>query len=228
MGILAIIAFSVFVSIYYRRKRSAKRDKIREAQEASLRPPTPEMRGVHAFIPRYFPGAARPPSITSSLHSTRSTSSSSIGPSHGLNYPIAPDVPSYTSPSPRPRETVMTEAVPIPLAIALRPGVSRLPDDDDLVPPSYNDVHQNPLLIVPAYSPPEPSLPTSSSSPVASLDSTPTPSSSEDGMSTSLLIPERQPPESTHMRQSQPSAPSRATSEQPLIPTHTILDDRLH
>lgn len=148
MGVLAVVSFTVFLSICYRRRRSALPHKMREAREASLRPQSPEMRGLaQPFIPRYFPGSSpyRPPSIgtASSIGSRRN---SSEGPSHGLNYPLAAAIPPYSAPSATP-----TSPPTISRVIAARPPVSRLPDDDDVIPPSYNEAQSMPLVTVPLY-----------------------------------------------------------------------------
>ncbi|KIJ36405.1 hypothetical protein M422DRAFT_261145 [Sphaerobolus stellatus SS14] len=153
VGVLGIVAVSTFISIFYRRLRSAKREKIEEAREASLRPPSPEMRGIHTFIPRYFPGTNRPASVTSNS-SGGSTGSSSMGPSHGLSYPLAPDdAPSRPPrPQPQPQPQIQIQA-PVPLAIALRAPVARMSEDDYNSPPSYSEVHTTPLVLAPAYTP---------------------------------------------------------------------------
>lgn len=152
-GVLAILSFIVATSIYIRRRRSAKREKIREAQEESLRP---EMRGPQPFVPRYFPGTTVTSQSQSSNPSTslvvdssvsRRSSRSSLGPSHGLNYPLAPEIPAYSSVAP----SIAEIRPPLPISIALRAPVARLPDDEDVVPPSYQEVGQTALLSSPVF-----------------------------------------------------------------------------
>ncbi|GJJ09281.1 hypothetical protein Clacol_003503 [Clathrus columnatus] len=151
-GVLAVLSFIVAVNLYLRRRRSAKREKIREAQEESLRP---EMRGPQPFIPRFFPGtivsqtsgtSTTTASATQSV--SRRSSQSSMGPSHGLNYPLAPEIPAYSPPT-----SVISEVPrPLPVSIALRAPVVRLPDDDDTaLPPSYQEVGQTTLLSIPVF-----------------------------------------------------------------------------
>lgn len=120
------------------------------------------MRGPQPFIPRYFPGTVTSQSIpstapTNSMNSSsvsRRSSQSSLGPSHGLNYPIAPDVPAYT-----PSTAIAEIPRPLPVSVALRPPVARLPEEDDVVPPSYQEVGQTTLLSLPVFgAPPAPSF----------------------------------------------------------------------
>ncbi|KAF8591777.1 hypothetical protein K439DRAFT_1626777 [Ramaria rubella] len=173
MGVLAVISFTVCVSIWRRRRKSAKRNKRIEAEEAANRPASPEMRGPQPFIPRYFPGSVVPTSSLShrslSRPSSLSGGSDEIGPSHGLDFPPAPEhlanVPAYSPP---------------PLVLPAEQ------DETDAVPPRYQDVGRTPLVSI---------LPLTQITIPPDLDESPSSSVRSGGAitptSTTLLFPER-------------------------------------
>lgn len=156
VGVLGILALSIFLSIWWRRIRAARRE--REAENSSRNGSSgdngrentengnrPQMSGPRPFIPRYFPGTIPPPYSPSTGSSSHST----------LNLDVTPmtpaDLPIYSGqglPSTR------------PLTYADVPPQSPPPAADDSVslsgfipPPPFGVAIASPVLTMPDASP---------------------------------------------------------------------------
>lgn len=174
LGVLAVISLAVFISICRRRRKSAKRQKRREALESALRPDSPEMRGPQPFIPRYFPGVVPPraspsPPPFSSLSATTSRTSD-IGPSHGLEFPPAPE---HVNAPPYDRVPLVLPEPMSRVPISLPPVTRRVSNGDPELP-RYQDVRETQLVSIPVSIPASirpPSLPPSLEEPTPSSSS---------------------------------------------------------
>ncbi|KAJ3861345.1 hypothetical protein EV359DRAFT_84414 [Lentinula novae-zelandiae] len=103
VGVLGTLALCIFLSIWTRRRRSAKRERIEQARERELASArnTPPIIGPAPFIPRYFPriGPAAPPPYIGPTHNVRDTSffhtSSPPSPNlpPGYPQPVASSIP---------------------------------------------------------------------------------------------------------------------------------------
>ncbi|KAL4257043.1 hypothetical protein AB1N83_012145 [Pleurotus pulmonarius] len=153
VGVLAIFAAGLAISIYYRRVRSARRLR-RERDNESLHTEgsedSPRMYGPAPFVPRYFPGTvptAPPPYIPTTSRSSLSSPDSS---------PASPYSPLMSSASSIP--VTMTYA-DLPPALPLRLEDVLLADDVPPVPPpSFGEAIASPLRI-PLALPPPPGIP---------------------------------------------------------------------
>ncbi|KAJ3825763.1 hypothetical protein EV361DRAFT_892932 [Lentinula raphanica] len=78
VGVLGTLAFCLFLSIWTRRRRSAKRERLEQARERELAASRniPPIIGPAPFIPRYFPriNPAAPPPYVGPSHNVQDTS----------------------------------------------------------------------------------------------------------------------------------------------------------
>jgi hypothetical protein len=128
--VLATISACLAFSIYWRRRRSARRqmqDRERQVESQSSHSDvsgnSPSMRGPALFVPRYFPGtvpAAPPPYVT---------------PAEGLSVPSPPDLPSIGLRHQPPPPFQSTPSHPAPAA--LFPLVTQGAEPSDPPPPLF-------------------------------------------------------------------------------------------
>ncbi|KAE9406860.1 hypothetical protein BT96DRAFT_1014553 [Gymnopus androsaceus JB14] len=95
VGVLGTLALCIFLSIWTRRRKSAKRERLARAREPEISPADimPPMLGPAPFVPRYFPRTGPPPPppyIAPSSTIRTQTSSLHTFTSHPVVHPSPP------------------------------------------------------------------------------------------------------------------------------------------
>ncbi|KAJ7581478.1 hypothetical protein C8J56DRAFT_265751 [Mycena floridula] len=157
VGVLGFLALSIFLSIWWRRIRAARREReaenssrneslLQNAENGPENGNRPQMSGPRPFIPRYFPGTIPPPYSPSTGSSSHSST---------LNLDVASttpaDLPIYSGQGPPSMR---------PLTYADVPPQSPPPAADDNVslsgfipPPPFGVAIASPVLTLPDASP---------------------------------------------------------------------------
>ncbi|KAI8992822.1 hypothetical protein BD414DRAFT_482320 [Trametes punicea] len=221
VGLLAVLALSLAISIYRRRARAARRDRQRRAHNRSspdfdgesfhtdASEDSPPMQGPTPFVPRYFPGTvvpAPPPPYTPPSEQTAALLASASPVSSPLWAPprlLAPgeDVLYADQPPPTPP--------PLP-----EDGL-----DDYFAPPSFQIAISSPIpAILAGYSPVPTSSPPASPTPVPRLSNGP------ESRGVYATVPPHSRSRANSDAQSQRSdwsdrPPSFASQAPPLVPT---------
>lgn len=206
VGVLAVFAAGLAISIYYRRVRSARRLR-RERDNESLHTEgsedSPRMHGPAPFVPRYFPGTvptAPPPYIPSTSRSSLSSPDSS---------PVSPYSPLMSSASSIP-VTMPYADLPPALPLALE-DVLLADDVPSVPPPSFGEAIASPLRI-PLALPPPPGIPSPVLSSISNRSITP---GTSEGVSNGDPPSSSPPPFTPSESHSNPPAFSEESSRTP-------------
>ncbi|KAJ7174113.1 hypothetical protein C8R43DRAFT_977127 [Mycena crocata] len=136
LGVLGIVCFGTAFSIYLRRKRAARRERL---ERGSAPPRIQPMMGPVPFVPRYFPGtivASTPPPYAP-LDGSLSSSASSLAAPHAseplLAHTMSTEAPGYAD-IPPPLDEIETAPPSFGVAITT-PAVTLLSSNDIAHPP---------------------------------------------------------------------------------------------